>query len=78
MKRFYLALSVVFRYIDYMTSKEKAIKIIQDLPDSVTWIDIEERIRFLAAIDKGMDDIKSGKTIPHKQVKESLKEWLSE
>ena len=77
MEQFYLALSVVLGYIDYMTSKEKAIKIIQDLPDSVTWIDIEERIRFLAAIDRGMDDIKSGKTIPHKQVKESLKKWLS-
>ena len=77
MEQFYLALSVVLGYIDYMTSKEKAIKIIQDLPDSVTWIDIEERIRFLAAIDRGMDDIKSGKTIPHDQVKESLKKWLS-
>ncbi len=60
-----------------MTSKEKAIKIIQELPDTVTWIDIEERIRFLAAIDRGMADIKSGKTIPHRQVKESLKKWLS-
>ena len=60
-----------------MTSKEKALKIIQELPDTVTWIDIEERIRFLAAIDRGMADIKSGKTIPHRQVKESLKKWLS-
>ena len=55
-----------------MTSKEIAIKIIQDLPDSATWADIEERIRFLGAIDKGLADIKSGKVIPHKEVKESL------
>jgi predicted transcriptional regulator len=60
-----------------MTSKEIAIKIIQDLPDSVTWADIEERIRFLAAIDRGLADIKSGKILPHKEVKESLKKWLS-
>jgi len=53
-----------------MTSKEIAIKIIQDLPDSATWADIEERIRFVAAIDKGLSDIKSGKVIPHKEVKE--------
>jgi predicted transcriptional regulator len=64
-------------YTDDMTSKEIAIKIIQDLPDSVTWADIEERIRFLAGIDKGLADIKSGKTVPHKEVKESLKKWLS-
>jgi predicted transcriptional regulator len=60
-----------------MTTKEKAIKTIQDLPDSVTWADIEERIRFLAGIDKGLADIKSGKTLPHQEVKESLKKWLS-
>ncbi|MBN1973895.1 MAG: hypothetical protein JW787_09680 [Sedimentisphaerales bacterium] len=60
-----------------MTSKEIAIKTIRDLPDSVTWADIEERIRFLSAIDRGLDDIKSGKVVPHKEVKESLKKWLS-
>lgn len=68
---------VLARYTKYMTSKEIAIKIIQDLPDSATWADIEERIRFLAGIDKGLADIKSGKVIPHKEVKESLKKWLS-
>ena len=61
-----------------MTTKEKAIKTIQELPDSVTWSDIEERIRFLAAIEKGLDDIKAGRTMPHEEVKESLKQWLSQ
>ena len=60
-----------------MTTKEKAIRTIQDLPDTVSWADIEERIRFLAAIDKGLDDIKAGRVIPHQEVKESLKKWLS-
>ncbi len=60
-----------------MTTKDIAIKTIRDLPDSATWEDIEERVRFLAAIDRGLADIKTGKTIPHEQVKESLKEWLS-
>jgi predicted transcriptional regulator len=64
-------------YTNYMTSKEIAIKIIQELPDYVTWSDIEERIRFLAAIDRGLADIKSGRIIPHKEVKESLAKWLS-
>lgn len=60
-----------------MTTKEIAVKTIQELPDSVSWADIEERIRFIAAIDKGMDDIKAGRVIPHQEVKESLKQWLS-
>jgi len=61
-----------------MTSKEIAIKTIRELPDSATWADIEERIRFLGSIDRGLADIKAGRVIPHDEVKESLKKWLSE
>ena len=60
-----------------MTSKEMAVKSIIQIPDSATWEDIEERVRFLAAIDKGLEDIREGKLIPHEQVKESLEKWLS-
>ena len=64
-------------YTVCMTRKEIAIKTIQDLPDSASWADIEERIRFLAGIDRGLADIKAGRVVPHRQVKESLKKWLS-
>jgi len=60
-----------------MTNKDIAIKAIQELPDSATWEDIEERVRFLAAIDRGLVDIKAGRVIPHEEVKESLRQWLS-
>lgn len=65
------------RYTRDMTSKDLAIKTIQELPNSATWEDIEERVRFLAAIDRGLADIKAGKVVPHADVKESLKKWLS-
>ncbi len=61
-----------------MNSKEIAIKTINELPESATWEDIEERIHFLAAIEKGLSDIKTGRVVPHNEVKESLKEWLSQ
>ena len=60
-----------------MTTKEIAVKSITQLPDSATWEDIEERVRFLAAIDKGLEDIREGRLIPHEEVKASLEEWLS-
>ena len=50
---------------------------IQELPENATWEEVEERIRFLAAIEKGRDDIKSGKVIPHEEVKKNLEKWLS-
>ena len=65
------------QYIGGMTSKDMAIKTIQELPDSATWEDIEERVRFVAGIDKGLADIKAGKVVAHEDVKESLKTWLA-
>jgi predicted transcriptional regulator len=55
-----------------MTNKESAIKMIQDVADSVSWADIEERIHFLVAIDKGLEDIRAGRIMPHEDVKASL------
>ena len=65
------------RYNEAMTSKDMAIKTIQELPDSATWEEIEERVRFLAGIDKGLADIKAGRVVPHEDVKESLERWLA-
>jgi predicted transcriptional regulator len=59
-----------------MTNKDLAIKTIQELPDSATWADIEEPVRFLAAIDKGLEDIRAGRVVPHDKVRESLRKWV--
>jgi predicted transcriptional regulator len=58
-----------------MTSEDLAIKTIQELPDSATWADIEEPARFLAAIDRGLEDIWAGRVVPHDKVRESLRKW---
>jgi len=59
-----------------MRAKEAAIKSLHDLPESATWEQIEEKIHFLAAIDKGLEDIKQGRLIPHEEVKKSLEKWI--
>jgi predicted transcriptional regulator len=64
-------------YFDSMTAKDLAIKTIQELPDSATWEDIEDRLRFLAGIDRGLADVKAGRVVPHEEVRESLREWLA-
>ena len=33
--------------------------------------------QFLAAVDKGLEEIRQGKLIPHEEVKASLEKWLS-
>lgn len=37
-----------------MTVKEIAIRTIEQLPEDATWDDIQERIRFVAGVRKGM------------------------
>ena len=61
----------------HMSTKELALQTIQELPDTVSWEEIEERIHFLAAIERGREEIRSGKVIPHETVKESLQEWVT-
>jgi len=60
-----------------MTTKELAIKSIQELPENATWEDIQERINFLAGVRKGLRELDEGKEISHDQIKEEFKEWLS-
>lgn len=69
-------MGLVFRgyscYIQIMTTKEIVIKTIREMPDSVSWTDIEERIRFLAAIDRGLKDIDTGHIVSHERVKATI------
>jgi len=60
-----------------MTSKEIALKTIEQLPEDASWEDIQERINFAAAVRKGLHELDQGKGIPHKKVKEEFAEWLA-
>jgi predicted transcriptional regulator len=60
-----------------MSTKELALETIRKLPDSVSWEEIEERIQFLAAVERGRQEVREGKVIPQQEVKENLKEWIT-
>ena len=60
-----------------MTNKEIAIKSIEELPESATWEDIQERINFIAGVRKGLRELDQGKGISHKKIREEFSEWLS-
>jgi hypothetical protein len=60
-----------------MTTKEIAIRGIQELPEEATWEDIQERINFVAGVQKTLRELDEGKGIPHEQVREEFREWLS-
>ncbi|MCX5919679.1 MAG: hypothetical protein NTX30_23780 [Deltaproteobacteria bacterium] len=60
-----------------MTTKEIAIRSIQELPEDATWEDIQERVNFVAGVRKGLRELDKGKGIPHERVREEFREWLS-
>jgi predicted transcriptional regulator len=60
-----------------MTQKRLVLETISELPDEVSLDEIAERIEFLAAIQKGIDQLDRGEGIPHEEIKRQLATWLA-
>ena len=59
-----------------MTTREKVIRAVQDLPDDASVEDAMERLLLLAKIERGIQQADDGQTIAHSQVKERMAKWL--
>jgi len=55
-----------------MTEKELVLDAISKLPDEASLDEIAQRIEFMAAIQKGIDQLDRGESIPHDEVKRQL------
>ena len=64
-------------HISSMTQKELVLDAISELPDEASLDDIAERVEFLAAIQKGLDQLDRGEGIPHEEIKRQLATWLT-
>ena len=60
-----------------MTEKEIVLETIRALPDDCSLEGIAERIEFMAAVQKGLDQLDRGEGIPHDEVKKQLASWLT-
>ena len=60
-----------------MTQKELVLDAISELPNEVSLDEIAERIEFMAAVQKGLDQLDRGEGIPHEEVKRQLATWLT-
>ncbi len=61
-----------------MTTKEIALKTIEQLPETASWEDIQERINFIVGVRKGLRELDEGQGIPHDQVRQDFAAWLSD
>jgi len=59
-----------------MTTREKVIQIVQDLPDDASVEDAMERLLLLAKIERGLQQADAGQTVAHAQVEARMAKWL--
>lgn len=57
-----------------MTTKEIALKTIEQLPPGASWEDIQDRVNFVVAVRKGLRELDEGKGLAHDKVKEEFAE----
>ena len=60
-----------------MTTKEKVLDLVEDLPDNASIEDAMDRLLFLAKVERGIRQADDGMTFPHSQVRERMTKWLS-
>jgi len=55
-----------------LTTRDRIIAAIRELPEDVTFEDAIERLVFLAKIELGLAELDAGQGIPHDEVKRRL------
>lgn len=60
-----------------MSQKAFVLDAISELPDDTTLYEIAARVDFLAAIQKGVDQLDCGESISHEELKRELASWLT-
>lgn len=60
-----------------MTTKEKVLEAVKNLPENASVEDVVEHLLFLAKIERGVQQADAGNTLSHYQVKERMAKWLN-
>jgi len=58
------------------SAREKAISIIKELPENSNLETIIDKLRFVEMVEKGIEDLESGKVMPEEEAKKVLAKWL--
>jgi len=55
--------------------REKVIEAVNELPPEFNLEDLMERLVFIEKVNKGLDQLKEGKTLTHEEVKNEISKW---
>jgi predicted transcriptional regulator len=59
-----------------MSVKEQAIETIRAMPENVTWPDLAERVQLIAAVERGREEIRQGRGVPHPEARQRIASCL--
>jgi predicted transcriptional regulator len=59
-----------------MTTKDRVLHAVQELPEDSSIEDVMERLLFMAKVERGIQQADAGKIITHSQVREKMAKWL--
>ena len=55
--------------------RDKAIETVKEFPQEFELEELIERFVFLEKVEKGLQQVEQGQTIPHNNVKDMTKKW---
>lgn len=68
--------SICYTFAKMKTAKKEVQKLLEKIPDDSTFEDIQYHIFVREKIERGMKDIRDGRTLTQKEVEKRLSKWL--
>ncbi len=60
-----------------LSAKQASLRLIERLDEDVTFEDIIYELYFLQKVERGLEDVKEGRTLSHEEVRKEFEKWLS-
>ena len=57
------------------TVRDRVLRAVEDMPSSITFEEVMERVYMLQKIERGREQIAAGEGIPHEEAKRQMKRW---
>jgi predicted transcriptional regulator len=60
------------------SAKEEVRRILEVIPDTASFEDIQYHIYVREKIERGLDDVKNGKLLSQEEVEQRMRQWIGE
>ena len=60
-----------------LSAKQASLRLIERLDEDVTFEDIIYELYFLQKVERGLRDVREGRTATHEEVRKEFERWLS-